>query len=222
MMQVEPIIQVAGVLSLEESKMLIHQGVTHIGMPLGPGVREQDLSLDEAAQVVKELQTKAQFILITYLTEPGEVAALCQQVGVCGVQLHADLPPENVAKLKEIMPRIIIFKSLVVGEGNDVLVMAREHAPQVDAFITDTFDPATGARGATGMVHDWSLSREIVRSVKRPVLLAGGLHEGNVAEAILATGAAGVDAHTGLEDAQGRKDEAKVRLFVERALEVLR
>jgi phosphoribosylanthranilate isomerase len=86
--------------------------------------------------------------------------------------------------------------------------------PTVDAFITDTYDPATGADGATGMTHDWSLSRALVTRSDRPVILAGGLTPDNVRAAILAVGPAGVDVHTGVEGPDGRKDAARVRRFV--------
>ena len=68
-------------------------------------------------------------------------------------------------------------------------------APYVDAYITDTFDPQTGAAGATGKTHDWRVSKECVRQSPRPVILAGGLHPANVRDAILAVRPAGVDAH---------------------------
>ena len=42
-----------------------------------------------------------------------------------------------------------------------------------DAFITDTYDPATGACGATGKVHDWDISRRLRDISPKPVMLAG-------------------------------------------------
>jgi phosphoribosylanthranilate isomerase len=51
----------------------------------------------------------------------------------------------------------------------------------------------------------------------RPVILAGGLTPANVREAIAAVRPAGVDVHTGVEDASGRKDLAKVLAFVAEA-----
>src|SRR5438034_3926177 len=83
--------------------------------------------------------------------------------------------------------------------------------------ITDTYTPATGAKGATGMVHDWDVSAELVRLSPRPLMLAGGLGPDNVAEAIERVRPAAVDAHTNLEDASGRKDRLKVRRFVAEA-----
>jgi phosphoribosylanthranilate isomerase len=87
----------------------------------------------------------------------------------------------------------------------------------VEAFITDTFNPSTGASGATGLTHDWEVSREIVRVSPRPVILAGGLTPDNVGAAIRAVSPAGVDCHTGVEGADGRKNERLVRRFVEEA-----
>jgi phosphoribosylanthranilate isomerase len=51
----------------------------------------------------------------------------------------------------------------------------------------------------------------------KPVILAGGLTPENVRCAILQVRPAGVDAHTGVERADGMKDPALVRAFVEEA-----
>ncbi|MGH7810735.1 MAG: hypothetical protein ACREP5_10705 [Candidatus Binatia bacterium] len=53
-------------------------------------------------------------------------------------------------------------------------------SPFVDAFITDTFDPESGASGTTGKTHDWRVSRRLVELTNRPVILAGGLTPKNV------------------------------------------
>jgi len=90
-------------------------------------------------------------------------------------------------------------------------------APLVDAFITDTFDPATGASGATGKTHDWTVSRRLVERSPKPVILAGGLTAGNVRDAIRTVRPAGVDVHTGVEGSDGRKRRDLVHTFVAEA-----
>ena len=95
--------------------------------------------------------------------------------------------------------------------------MVQETAPYVAAYITDTFNPATGREGATGLTHDWSISRRLVELSPRPVILAGGLTPENVTDAIRAVRPAGADTHTGVEGPDGRKSAAKVRAFVEAA-----
>ena len=90
-------------------------------------------------------------------------------------------------------------------------------APHVDAFLTDTHDPETGADGATGRTHDWSISRRLAERSPRPLVLAGGLVPENVHRAVLAVRPAAVDAHTGVEGPDGRKTEELVRGFVDEA-----
>jgi phosphoribosylanthranilate isomerase len=84
-------------------------------------------------------------------------------------------------------------------------------SPFVDAFITDTFDPRTGASGATGKTHDWRVSRRLVEISARPVILAGSLTPENVTRAILEVRRAGVDSHTDVEDSRRRKSREKVQ-----------
>ncbi|MCB0014782.1 MAG: hypothetical protein KDE34_22860, partial [Anaerolineales bacterium] len=72
--------------------------------------------------------------------------------------------------------------------------------------------------GASGVTHDWNISREIVRRVKIPVILAGGLSPDNVAAAIAQVQPWAVDSltHTNerLPGGGFRKDLEKVRQFV--------
>jgi phosphoribosylanthranilate isomerase len=50
--------------------------------------------------------------------------------------------------------------------------------------------------------------------VRVPVILAGGLHPGNVGSAIVAVDPYGVDVISGVEDPARRKDPEKLKAFV--------
>lgn len=219
MLNLYEMIQVAGVCSEAEALLLADCGVTHVGLPLRLAVHQPDVGDEEARAIVAALAGRAQAVLITYLEDAAETLALCRHLGVSGLQLHGNMPLSQVAALRAAAPELLLIKSLVIGAAPEaeILASAQAHAPYVDAFLTDTFDPTTGATGATGKAHDWAVSERLARALPRPLILAGGLNADNVAEAIAAVRPAGVDAHTGLEDAQGRKDETLVRRFVAEA-----
>jgi len=199
--------------------MLVRCDVRYLGFPLRLPVHREDLSDEAAAKIIRGFQPPVRGVLITYLDRASDVLELCNHLGASIVQLQGDIELSELRSVKERQPGIAIIKSLVVGlhATERLFEIADRTAPHVDAYITDTFDPRTGATGATGKTHDWRLSAQLVQRSKRPVILAGGLNPENVRAAILEVRPAGVDAHTGLEDATGRKSEPKVRKFIAEA-----
>ena len=212
-------LQVAGVIDREEAKMLIDCGVKNLGFPLRLDYHKEDLSDDDAAAIVREFGERANFFVITYLQKASEIVELCRKIGVSIVQIHGEITSGELKALKEAAPEIVVIKSLIVRGENlpELLQEVEATQPYVDAYITDTYDPDTGARGATGRVHDWSISRQLARSVPHPLILAGGLNPGNVRHAILDVKPSGVDVHTGVEDKDGRKKRELVAQFLREA-----
>ena len=217
----ENLIQIAGVIDAAEAEMLQQCGVRYLGFPLRLPVHREDLTEEAAAAIIKSLAPPVFGVLITYLHQASEIAALCHALGARIVQLHGDIERDELKRLKTIDPNLTVIKSLVVGMRDDKALeaMVGELSPFVDAFITDTFDPKTRASGATGKTHDWRVSRRLVELADRPVIVAGGLTPENVKRAILEVRPAGVDSHTGVEDSSGRKSREKVRKFLSEAKE---
>lgn len=210
---------VAGIIDMAEAELLIECGVDALGFPLVLDHHTEDLTVREASAIVERLGDRAHFFLITYLEAATGIGSLCRELGVSTVQLHGDVAVDEIKTLREQFPEIAVIKSLIVRDGNaDEL----EHAvslyePVVDAFLTDTYCPTTGATGATGRSHDWSVSRSIAELSEKPLILAGGLRPTNVYDAITTVQPAAVDAHTGLEGPDGRKHADLVAAFVEQA-----
>lgn len=209
-------IQVAGVIDRAEAELLVACGVEWLGFPLRLDVHAEDLSDADAAAIVRALPSRVRAVLITYLPDADAIHALAAALGVAAVQLHGPVARPEIARLRALAPDLLVIKSLVVRPDNtDALVDAvAELAPDVDAFITDTYDPATGASGATGRTHDWTVSARLVEISPRPVILAGGLTPRNVAAAVARVRPAGVDVHTGVEGPDGRKRRDLVEEFV--------
>ena len=214
-----PLIQVAGVIDAPEAAMLMDAGVRFLGFPLRLTVNKEDLTEAEAAALIRTFPPTVRGVLITDLSKADDILDFCRDLGVRTVQLHGAIATAELAEIKRRDPDLTVFKSLVVRTGNEdeLRRLVAETSPYVDAYITDTFNPATGQEGATGLTHDWSVSRRLVEFSPRPGILAGGLNADNVASASRAVHPAGVDSHTGVESRDGRKDPFKVRAFVSNA-----
>ena len=199
--------------------MLLQAGVDWFGFPLHLELHREDLPAGEVSRIIASLDIGDRAVLITYLVDALAIARLAAMLGCRRVQLHGDITAGEVRRLKEADPGLYLIKALVVRPGNldELLNDLQDFAPFVNAFITDTWDPQTGARGATGKTHDWKASRRIVESAIRPVIVAGGLTPENVGRAIVQVRPAGVDSHTGVEAPDGTKDPIRVRAFVEEA-----
>jgi len=70
--------------------------------------------------------------------------------------------------------------------------------------------------GGTGKVHNWHLSREIVRQINKPVFLAGGINSENVSDAIRLVQPFGIDLCNGVR-INGMLDEKKLQQFMKNA-----
>lgn len=135
--------------------------------------------------------------------DPAFVATIAAQAGLGWVQLHGEEEPEVVERLGQVG----VIKAIAVGEAVD---WGRVRAWAAVAQVL--FDTASPAGGGTGRCFDWGLVAR--RPADLEVWLAGGLHPGNVAEAIAAVRPSGVDVASGVERAVGLKDPARMRQFV--------
>ena len=215
------LIQIAGAIDKEEAIMLMNASVDYLGFPFRLPVHKEDLTEDEAVDVIKIISPPHKAVLITYLYNAEEIIKLCAKLNVKIVQLHGKISKEELERTKLLRPDLEIIKSLVVTENNypELERTIDTLSAFVDAFITDTFDPTTGAEGATGKTHDWKISRKLVELSPKPVIVAGGLNHTNVKKAILEIHPAGVDSHTGVESKDGRKNYDLVKKFVEESKE---
>lgn len=207
----ENTIQIAGIIDQAEADMLMASGVGFLGFPLRLPVNKEDLGEKDAARIIRTIKFPHHAVLITYLDKAKDVIDFCNDLGTNIVQLHGHVKTQELQEIKISAPQIKIIKSLIVSANNQdqLLSDVSQYSEFVDAFITDTYDPTTGASGATGKTHDWNISRLLVERSPKPVILAGGMTSKNVREAIVTVRPAGVDAHTGVEYPDGRKEPGK-------------
>ena len=140
-----------------------------------------------------------------------EIAAVLAAAPLDALQLHGAETPAFCAALRARFG-LPLIKAIGVAASADLARLA-PYAEVVDRFLLDAAPPPGSTRpGGNAEAFDWSLLRGA--AIPRPWLLAGGLTPGNVADAIAATGAPGVDVSSGVERAKGVKDPARVAAFV--------
>jgi phosphoribosylanthranilate isomerase len=140
------------------------------------------------------------------------IAAVLGALPLDILQLHGEEDPARCAALRARFGRPVM-KALGIATKAD-LGLLDLYAPAVDRFLLDA-KPPPGATipGGNAEVFDWSLLTG--RTIPRPWLLAGGLTPENVAAAIRATGAPGVDVSSGVERARGVKDPLRIAAFLD-------
>jgi phosphoribosylanthranilate isomerase len=153
-------------------------------------------------------------VLVTHLATVEAVLTLVDHVQPDSVQLHGEPQPSLCAAVREARPLLRICQAVHVT-GPEAAERASEVAPHCDALVLDS---RTADRlGGTGRTHDWSVSRQIVDDVGVPVILAGGLTDENVAEAIRVVHPYAVDVNSGVDDRAGRKDPRRLDRFMSAA-----
>jgi phosphoribosylanthranilate isomerase len=200
-------------------------GVDHIGALIGDGrfPREQPLAIakDIAAAIVAPSKLSALFLSDDVALIEEWAHELHAPIVHLGAAPHL-LPPSRVAELKRRLPGSLIMRSVPVL-GEESIAMAKDYEAIADFLLLDSYQPADQQIGALGVTHDWNISRRIAEVARVPVILAGGLGPGNVADAIRMVRPAGVDSKT-KTDRQGShaKDMERVRRFHELAVATFR
>ena len=212
-------VKICGVRRVVDALAAIGAGADEIGLLVGQRHTSGDfVSPETAAEIASVCASMGRVtpVLVTHLTDPAEVHALAGRIGATAIQVHSDMSPEGVAWLNA-RGAYQLRKSWHV-QGVESLGYGEAYRGVADAFLLDTANVATGQVGGTGKTHDWSLSAEIVRRFAgTPVIVAGGLNPENVSAAVRQIRPAGVDVNSGTKGADGFKDAARVRAFVQAA-----
>jgi phosphoribosylanthranilate isomerase len=214
-------VKVCGVQTHDEASAALACGATALGVLVGLTHRAED-EIDAAAarDIVARLPAETEAVLVTHLLDPERGAELAADIGARTIQVHGDMTVQDLRRLRPLAPGKRLLKAVHVTGADDTLARAVAYAGAADALVLDS--RSADRLGGTGRTHDWSVSARIVAAVHPlPVYLAGGLRPENVEEAVARVRPAGVDVNSGVEDATGRKDAARMRDFVRRALAAL-
>lgn len=195
-------VKFCGMTRVEDALAAAQLGADAIGLIFyAPSPRA--VTVEQARAVVDALPPFVTTVGVFVEPSPDELRSVLASVKLDMLQFHGEEDPDLCAGAGR--PWI---KAVGMREGADPRAAARRY-PGARALLLDTF--SARHKGGTGRAFDWSL---VPGDLGKPLLLAGGLDAGNVADAIRAVGPYAVDANGGVESAPGVKDADKMREFM--------
>ena len=156
---------------------------------------------EQAESLKRNLDPKIQIVGVFVNAPMEEIADLLKKGIIHIPQLHGSENDEYIRSLKTLVPCTVI-KAIKVETAEDILLA---QASPADYLLLDH-----GA-GGTGEAFDWSL----VQECDKPYFLAGGIHAGNVEQAVRTGNPYGIDLSSGVET-HGVKDRDKILEIVRR------
>jgi len=190
--------KVCGITREEDAAVAVAAGANALGFNFYPG-SPRFVQVDQAKAIAVSLPSSVLRVGVFVNETPQVLARTAAEVGLDIVQVHG--------VFSDTLVGLRVWRAVPVDASfNSVLADALE----AEALLLDS---PNGNFGGSGQTFDWS----IARSLRRRILIAGGLDGGNVAAAIQVARPWGVDACSRLESSPGRKDPEKVHAFVHAA-----
>ena len=211
-------VKICGIRRQEDALIAAELGADAIGLLVGQRHNSPDfVSATVARDISRALPPAVEAVLVTHVEEIDELERLLQQSEITTIQLHSEIAPSSVERLRGRLPHVKIFKSINIISADSV-AYPEAFAKLLDGFVLDSINLATNQVGGTGKTHDWSVSRQIVMSYPDiPMILAGGLNSENVRSAIEQVHPFGVDVNSGTKAPDGFKDPRKMEAFIVQA-----
>lgn len=203
-------VKICGITSAEQSQAIVNLGADAIGVNFWPKSKRY-IALEDALPWLKDIEGECQRVAVFVNPSEEELDRVLQSGGIDWLQLHGDESEETVHNyLNKGWP---VFKAL--GVKDESMLQAAERYSGA-TLLLDAYAPVE--YGGTGETMDWQLgARAVTDWPDREIILAGGLHPGNVGDAVKSVNPAAVDVASGVEESPGVKDLAKVAEFINAA-----
>lgn len=192
-------IKICGLTRPEDARMCERAGVDAIGI-IFAATSKRRVSHAQAEAVTSALGPFVQRVGVFVDAGMPEILAAVEAARLDAVQLHGN-EPDDLAR--ELQHSVKVIRAIRFEPG--LTPDAWAGRPQ-DAVLLDGVNPGSGE------AFDWQAA-EAWRGAPN-LVLAGGLHPGNVTDAVAAMEPYAVDVASGVEVSPGVKDPAKVQAFV--------
>jgi phosphoribosylanthranilate isomerase len=207
-------VKICGTTNLEDALVAVEAGVDAVGFVFYEK-SPRKIEVEAAREIVRNLPMGVEKVGVFVNEVEGILCDVADRVGLTAIQMHGDNEDPHVADLVVAKrPKLKVLAAISMSrERPDGWAMMWQPGI-VHAFLVDSGNSST--HGGTGETFDWSKSAPVLDNIKRfgRVVAAGGLTQGNVAEALGILRPWGVDVASGVEARPGKRDPEKVRAFV--------
>lgn len=194
-------VKVCGITNREDALAAAEAGADAIGFNF---YRDSPryVSPTGAAVITAQLPRNTLRVGIFVDETPERIAAISIEAGIDIAQLYG---------ISEC-PSLRVWRAVAIREATEIATVEGQNA---EAFLLDT--PSSELLGGTGRTFPWRVAREAAQLTTRKIILAGGLDESNVQQAIEEALPWGVDVCSRIEKEPGRKDHQRMKKFIEAA-----
>lgn len=195
-------VKVCGITRLEDAQTAVDQGVDALGFMFYEA-SPRWIPPADAGTLQRGLPATVCRVGVFVDPEESLVRQAIREAGINVLQFHGEEDPGFCRSFG--LPVLKAFRV------RDEQSLSRTEPYDLETWLLDAYTP--GAHGGTGTAFDWELARPAVLS-GRAVYLAGGLHAGNVSQAVKGLRPHGLDVSSGVEVSPGIKDAGKIADFM--------
>ncbi len=201
-------IKICGITRAEDARAAVDLGADAIGLVCFPP-SARHVPRPRFGEVLERIRDEVEVYALFVNPEPAEVRATVSTGLFSGLQFHGNEPAGFCESFG-----LPYMKALRVRGDSDL-------RRQIGGFgsarriLLDAFDESS--YGGTGKSFRWEIAADLVAAGAGNIVVAGGLHDGNVAAAIHQVRPSGVDVSSGVEAEPGVKDLSKLRAFMREA-----
>ena len=203
-------LKVCGLTSIVDAEAADRCGADYLGFILYPR-SPRFVPLAQYRAMASRLPERRR---VAVSVEPsGEQLSAMAGAGFDFFQIHfaAGMDPARLEEWARVAgpERLWLAPKLPPEADVPAMVLASAQTVLMDTFHASGF-------GGSGVAGDWAkFARHRVAFPEHTWILAGGLNESNIGDAVGASGARTVDVNSGVESSPGVKDEARLRRFAE-------
>jgi phosphoribosylanthranilate isomerase len=195
-------VKICGITRTKDANAVVAYGADALGLVFYAG-SPRYVTIEQARLIAGSVAPLVTVVGLFVDSSPAVVRGVLDTIPLGLLQFHG---AETNAHCKQF--GLPFIKSIAVRDGVDVLSCMQGY-PDASGFILDAWQPQT--HGGGGEIFDWG---QVPDHAPAPVILAGGLTPGNVAQAIRTTRPYAVDVSSGVESAKGIKSTEKIAAFM--------